>query len=408
MKLQDYLPPMYEGEELLNKLAVYPEYDGSICNATIAERLVGLSDLYSLYIPTDMSVEIYYKFYLALLHSLEQKNTMTATKQLYENYKGIKGQQYKGIMGGIDAFVITGNSGVGKSSAISRAISVITDNNNVVEIKSPSYRKILPFLVVQTPFDCSLKSLLLEILRKVDECLETNYYFNAIRIRATTDVLIGMVSTVSLNHIGVLVIDEIQNVVNSKNGRYLVGSITQLINNAGISIVFAGTPAIVPFLEADFMLARRMMNLQYSPLSYDKKFLDICNTLWKYQYVKAYPLTDEIVVWLYNHSKGIISVVISLIHDAQELAVFSDSGTLNIETLNIAYRQRLNLLNGYLAPQERHYSNTKKDNVSAFHDKDLSDTNDRLIFDIVSYAKATGKDILNLLKQHFSIDEVSV
>ena len=42
---------------------------------------------------------------------------------------------------------------------------------------------------------------------------------NALKIRVTTDMLIGCVSQVSLNHIGVLIVDEIQNVVNSKNGK---------------------------------------------------------------------------------------------------------------------------------------------------------------------------------------------
>jgi len=49
--------------------------------------------------------------------------------------------------------------------------------------------------------------------------------------RATTDMLIGSVSQVALNHIGLLIVDEIQNVVNSKNGKSLVGALTQLINN---------------------------------------------------------------------------------------------------------------------------------------------------------------------------------
>ncbi|MDQ9822301.1 hypothetical protein RFZ44_02805, partial [Acinetobacter sp. 163] len=64
-----------------------------------------------------------------------------------------------------------------------------------------------------------MKGLLLEILRKVDEVLETHYYSNALRARATTDMLIGSVSQVALNHIGMLIVDEIQNVVNSKNGK---------------------------------------------------------------------------------------------------------------------------------------------------------------------------------------------
>ena len=115
MEWKDYIAPMYEGEELIKKLAVYPEYDDSIRNASVAERLMALSDLYSLYIPTDMTVEIYYKLYLALVHSLSQKNTPTAKKQLYENYKVFKGQPYKGIMGGIDSFVITGGAALEKA-----------------------------------------------------------------------------------------------------------------------------------------------------------------------------------------------------------------------------------------------------------------------------------------------------
>ena len=71
----------------------------------------------------------------------------------------------------------------------------------------------------------------MEILRKVDECIGSNYYQNALRARSTTDMLIGSVSQVALNHIGLLVVDEIQNVVNSKNGKSLVGMFTQLINN---------------------------------------------------------------------------------------------------------------------------------------------------------------------------------
>lgn len=59
--------------------------------------------------------------------------------------------------------------------------------------------------------------------------------------RVTTDMLIGCVSQVSLNHIGLLVVDEIQNVCNHRNGTNLVSMLTQLINNSGISICMVGT-----------------------------------------------------------------------------------------------------------------------------------------------------------------------
>ena len=65
-------------------------------------------------------------------------------------------------------------------------------------------------MIVQTPFDSSVKGLLLEILRVVDEKLGSKYYSNALRTKSTIDMLIGAVSSVALNHIGLLVVDEIQ------------------------------------------------------------------------------------------------------------------------------------------------------------------------------------------------------
>ena len=243
----DNVPEMKSGQELISSLTVLPEYDDSIRNENQAIRLMQLSDLYRMYIPSSMSLEIYSKLYLALLRSLQKKGTQAAVRQKYENYKRIQNQDYRGIIGGSDSFTIIGTSGIGKSSAISRAIELITENQ-MIEVEEP-YVKVIPCVIVQCPFDSSVKGLLLEILRKVDEALETHYYQNALRARATTDMLIGSVSQVALNHIGMLIVDEIQNVVNSKNGKSLIGSLTQLINNSGISICMVGTPECTPFFE---------------------------------------------------------------------------------------------------------------------------------------------------------------
>ncbi len=117
-----------------------------------------------------------------------------------QNFKAIMQQEYSGIMGGSDSFTIIGASGIGKSSAISRAITLVTENR-IIEVDSP-YTKIIPCICVQCPFDSSVKGLLLEIFRKVDEVIGGNYYPNALRARTTTDMLIGSVSQVALNHIG--------------------------------------------------------------------------------------------------------------------------------------------------------------------------------------------------------------
>lgn len=407
------LPEMKSGNGLISALSIIPEYDETICQQNQAVRLMALSDLYQIYIPSQMSLEIYSKLYLALLRSMQKKGTQMAIKQRYENYKAIQQQSYSGILGGSDSFTIIGTSGIGKSSAISRAISLITENR-IIETDKP-YTKIIPCLIVQCPFDSSVKGLLLEILRKVDEELGTDHYIHAVKSRAsTTDMLIGAVSSIALNNIGMLVVDEIQNVVNSKNGKSLIGALTQLINNSGISICMVGTPESTVFFEQAMQLARRSVGLQYTTMKYDEYFQSFCKIIFKYQFLKnRTEITAAITEWLYEHSAGVISVVVSLIHDAQEIAIFTGKEVLNLDTLNEAYQQRLSLLHGYIQPSViQNKPTTKKKKTAASVRKSQTQSQPKQegysITEIAERAKVENLDVVELLKEVYTVVEVAI
>ena len=407
------LPEMKSGNELISALSIIPEYDKTICQQNQAVRLMALSDLYQIYIPSQMSLEIYSKLYLALLRSMQKKSSQMAIKQRYENYKAMQQQSYSGILGGSDSFTIIGTSGIGKSSAISRAISLITENR-IIEIDKP-YTKIIPCLIVQCPFDYSVKGILLEILRKVDEELGTDHYNHAIKSRAaTTDMLIGSVSSIALNHIGMLVVDEIQNVVNSKNGKSLIGALTQLINNSGISICMVGTPESTVFFESAMQLARRSVGLQYTTMKYDEYFQSFCKIIFKYQFLKnRTEITAAITEWLYEHSAGVISVVVSLVHDAQEIAILTGKELLNLETLNEAYQQRLSLLHGYIQPSViQNKPTTKRKKTIADLNINQADDSQKQencsITAIAKKAKTENLDVVTLLKTVYKVVEVAI
>lgn len=407
------LPDMKSGNELISALSIIPEYDETICQQNQAVRLMALSDLYQIYIPSQMSLEIYSKLYLALLRSMQKKGTQMAIKQRYENYKAIQQQSYSGILGGSDSFTIIGTSGIGKSSAISRAISLITENR-IIETDKP-YTKIIPCLIVQCPFDSSVKGLLLEILRKVDEELGTDHYIHAVKSRAsTTDMLIGAVSSIALNNIGMLVVDEIQNVVNSKNGKSLIGALTQLINNSGISICMVGTPESTVFFESAMQLARRSVGLQYTTMNYDEYFQSFCKVIFKYQFLKNHTeITAAITEWLYEHSAGVVSVVISLIHDAQEIAILTGKEVLSLDTLNEAYQQRLTLLHGYIQPSViQNKPTTRKKKTAASVKKNQTQSQPKQerysITEIAERAKAENLDVVELLKEVYTVIEVAI
>lgn len=131
----------------------------------------------------------------------------------------------------------------------------------------------------------------------------------------------------------------------------IVAMLTQLINSSGISIGMVGTPDTLSLLETAFQLARRSLGLQYNTLNNDEYFMGFCKLLFQYQYVKTHTnITPQIIDWLYDHSGGVASVVVSLIHDAQELAILEGHEIFDISTLNQAYEKRMQLLHDYIRP----------------------------------------------------------
>ena len=58
------MPEMIMGHTLDDKLCILPEYDETIRQKSIPERLIALQDIYQIFIPNKMSREIYSKLYL--------------------------------------------------------------------------------------------------------------------------------------------------------------------------------------------------------------------------------------------------------------------------------------------------------------------------------------------------------
>lgn len=406
MSLIKKLPPMLSGRELEKALAILPEYDPEIVKRHEAVRLIALSDMYKVFVPNQMSKEIYSKLYLALLRSLQKKDGILRVKQSLENHKAGVQQEYNGILGGSDSFTVLGVSGIGKSSCISRAVQLLT-NDRIIETDKP-YRKILPCVLVQCPFDSSVKGLLLEIIRVVDEQLGSSYYPKTTSVKSTVDMLIGTVSTILLNNVGILIVDEIQNVAISKNGRNLLGVLLQLINCSGVSICMVGTPECQNFFTQAMQLARRSLGLQYDSMEYGVEFVALCETLYQYQYVRnRTKLDDATIRWLYEHSNGNVSSVVTLLHDAQEIGILEGSEVLNLETLNAAYKSRMKMLHSYIAPSKKSQTSRQK-KISS-----IPCINQRLedmisISALVQQAKNEERDIVSFLKPHITIEEVRI
>jgi len=410
-KLTDKMPPMIKTIEVDRYLENMPSYDEAIRLENEMERLTSLNTLFEVHYPLNMGKEIYSKLYLAILRSLQKKESEMAIKQRNINGRCIERRDNHtyGVIGGSDTFTIVGSPGIGKTSAILRALELIS-KDNVIEVDEPMYVKIIPYIFVQCPFDCSVKSMLLQILKEIDKSIGSDYYALSYNPKSTVDLLISSVAQACLNHVGLLIVDEIQNVVKHKSGQMLVAMLTQLINSCGISICFVGTPECLEFFESVDYLARRSLGLRYGGLDYGDEFIGVCESLLTYQYVKE-PIepNEGLFLWLYEHTGGIISNVVVLLHSAQEMAILSGADKLDLEILNRAYLERLQMLHSYINVE----STTKKKitSISNNNRPKTSKTNviansDDTIVAIAEHAKVNSLDAVQELRKIVSIIEL--
>ena len=334
------MPKMMMGKELEDAMLSLPAYDPEICKADAGARLVALNDVADIYLPSQMSYEIYSKIYLSMLHSLKKKQTRDAVVQGNQNHRRLQGLSYHSVLGGSDSFSIIGPSGIGKSTALAKSIA-LAGGEEIIITKEP-YAKIIPCVNVQCPHDCSVKGLLLAILSQVDIAIGTSYQQVAVKNRASIDNLIGTVSQVALNNILLIIIDECQNVCRNKGGVNLVSAMTQLINSSGVAICMVGLPETELFFQNEMQLARRSVGLTYHALPCNEYFMQFCGTLFSYQYV-THPsrITPGLVELLYECSGGILALVVSIIMEAQQIAILTGKEKLDRETILLAYEERL-------------------------------------------------------------------
>ena len=149
-------------------------------------------------------------------------------------------------------------------------------------------------------------------------------------------------------------------------------------------------------------------------MRYDEGFRELCETLFRYQYVKEKAeITPAILEWLYEHSWGILSVVVSLLHDAQEIAILTGREVLDLEALRYAYQQRMGLMHDYIRPaQGRQTSRKKKEGntpeIAGAAEKPGEEVPAYSLEQMADRARREGLDVVRLFREQIPIEEVAV
>ncbi len=407
------LPPLLLGDELTTAMTSLPDYDASVRTLSASERLMRLTDIYKVFVPTSMATEIYQRVYMMTSMSLQSKGTVESVRRMNANYAWSHGSEYHGVATGATSATVIGISGIGKTSCIQSSINLL---GGIIETENPCH-KVIPIVMVSCPFDCSYKGLLCQILISIDEILETDYYHKTQRSNMNSQQILAMVCQICHLHVGLLIIDEIQLLSGAtKAGSILYRMILQLINTSGINVLLVGTSECLRFFAETQQIARRSVGLQYSAMEFDSDFRKLAEILYSYQYTRQESkMSENVLFWLFEHTGGVPAILTAIIHDAQEIAILRGRETLGIETLTEAYTSRMRMLHGYLADRiEPKIATTYHEKPKSIDTANVADRENELpngymaIDKMATEARNKQIDLIELMRSQFAVEEVKL
>lgn len=251
-----------------------------------------------------------------------------------------------------DSISIIGISGIGKTTAIERLLLMYPQVIKHFEYKGESFtRTQIVWLKIDCPYDGSLSTLCKNFFKAIDDILGSRYlekfgYAN----RITSTMMINMTKLAWRYGIGVLVIDEIQHLLNTKNDKEeMLNFFVTLTNTVGIPTVLIGTSKAQKVFNGNFRQARRAGSdgsIIWDRMQRDSDEWDFfLRSIWEFQGLKnVCELTDKMKDAFYDECQGITAVAVNLFLLAQERALQDGKEELTVSIIRETAKKDLHMI----------------------------------------------------------------
>lgn len=310
------------------------------------KRRYHLTELTKWFLPMDYMYLIYDMLYQAIVTTYQTKTTIESIKKLNEVYTDFRTGKEKALLYATQAYsgAILGVPGIGKTSTIKRCLDAIPQVIIHTEYQGKAYyTKQINFLFVECPCDCSVKTLAFNIITGIDRAIGSEYIYNGNMLKSfSSSALMAKLKIVCMNHhIGLIVIDEIQNVIMTatRNNQIkpLIKFLVELTNETSTSICFCGTLEAEELFQKKEHLKRRTRGLRLLPMKYDLNYRIFIKGLWEYQAtLQKTTLTEKLMKQIYDLSGGIPAYIIKIFMEAQTQAILCGKERLSYEIIKQA------------------------------------------------------------------------
>jgi hypothetical protein len=341
--LIEALRPAADDETLIGELFDMPKFSTEQRNWTTAERMQMVAQLASFMLPLPRHLNLAHGLDALMRQGYVGRIPRSAASHCIfgKLHEQLQKKTTFSTCGNITAQLtstLIGLSGMGKTTTVKRLLA--REHEVIYHPEYGVYQ--IPYLHIETPYDgASVKGLAHSIFRKVDKLLPEAGYGEQYARNASTgaETLMNHAARILHMHcVGLLVIDEIQNLENSpKNRQSLMSLLVSASNELGVPILFIGTNKARRILSLDFRQARRSIGqgltywdgLKKGAPGNPNEWEDFVSILWRFQWVRnpaaESPFLSDL---LYDHSQGIVDIAIKLFAACQIRAMLDGSETI--------------------------------------------------------------------------------
>ena len=325
------LPLILSGEEFIEKVMTLPNYACEERELESRYRFHCVERLSRYFQPLNKTVNLQQVICALLMQGYLARNILKPeytrrSRQIHEAIKAEDGknlENHVNIPTSASGLTLIGPSGVGKSTNF---INILNLYEQVIIHREYSTYQIV-WLKVDCPHAGSLKGLCIDIFRAVDRLLGTNYFNKFGATRNSEDYMLAQVAQIAhTQHLGVLVIDEMQNLAKSRRScDEMLNFLVKMNNDIGVPVIRVGTNEAFPILQGNFRNARRGTgegSVIWDRMMKDDEWDFFMEEMWEYQWTKLpTSFSEEINKIFYDESQGIIDIAIKLYKMVQWRAI---------------------------------------------------------------------------------------
>ncbi|ANF43479.1 AAA family ATPase [Klebsiella pneumoniae] len=327
--LIEALPAKHTDEELVDKLSFYPPHSFEETQLAPFERVEYLTRLKDLRQPLPIYLDCFRALEMAIKEGYSVKNPLSPTTMNYLHYPTDRRPNIEPRTGYFKpkgcGITVIGESGVGKTCMLEQILGCFPDTIEHSQYKNHSIplRQVV-WIKVDCPDDSSVRALCHKILSELDSKLG----FEPTKRAGTIPLLLDQIEArIKSSFLGILVIDEMQNLNLAKTGGAdrLLGFIHNLVNNLGIPILFCANPPFNQLLSRTLKAARRAESNGYFDvvlMENDGVWELFIEELWELQWTNVRtPLTVELNDKLYELSVGNMDLAVRIFREAQRYII---------------------------------------------------------------------------------------